>query len=320
MNYIEQAYKGKNDWWRYLLAIMTIFLGWQFLGVIPLFMAAYNQSDDLEELIRSSENAFGDLGINSNLYLFVMLLTFVLGLIFLLFSVKKIHLRSIRSLITSRDKVDWKRVVFGFSMWFLLSLFSLVVDYAVSPEHYVYNFKPEPFLILVVIAFVFMPLQTSFEELLFRGYLMQGIGVWFKNAAVPFLFTSIVFGLMHGFNPEVEKLGYIILVYYIATGFLFGIVTLMDEGSELALGMHAANNIVASIFVTVNWSAFQTDALFVDISEPSLSVYMFVPVFIIYPIVIIYLSRKYAWSDWKQKLFGKISQPDTLNESETTTL
>ena len=319
MNYIEQAYKGKNEWWRYLLAIITIFLGWQFLGVIPLFIAAYYESDDLGELIKSSESAFGDLGINSNLYLLVMLLTFVFGLVFLLFSVKKIHVRSIRSLITSRDKVDWNRVIFGFSMWFLLSLLSLVVDYAISPEHYVFNFKPEPFLILVVIAFVFMPLQTSFEELLFRGYLMQGIGVWFKNAAVPFLFTSIVFGLMHGFNPEVEKLGYIILVYYIATGFLFGIVTLMDEGSELALGMHAANNIVASIFVTVNWSAFQTDALFVDISEPSLSVYMFVPVFIIYPIVIIYLSRRYEWSDWKHKLFGRISEPETVNENETTT-
>ena len=109
------------------------------------------------------------------------------------------------------------------------------------------------------------------------------------------------------------------MIFYIGTGLLYGISTLMDNGMELALGMHAANNIVASIFVTVNWSAFQTDALFVDISEPSLSVYMFVPVFIIYPIVIIYLSRKYAWSDWKQKLFGKISQPDTLNESETTT-
>ena len=315
MNYIEQAYKGKNEWWRYLLAILTIFVGWQFIGVIPLFLVALNESDDLGELILSSESAFGDLGIDSNLYLFVMLLTFVFGLIFLLFAVKNIHLRSIRSLITSRDKVDWNRVLFGFGMWFLLSLLSLAVDYSLSPEHYVYNFKAEPFIILVVISVVLMPLQTSFEELLFRGYLMQGIGVWFKNAAVPFLFTSIVFGLMHGFNPEVEKLGYFILVYYIGTGFLFGIITLMDEGSELALGMHAANNIVASVFVTVNWAAFQTEALFIDISEPSLSIYMFVPVFIVYPIVIIYLSRKYNWSDWKQKLFGRIRQAEIENEN-----
>lgn len=315
MNYIEQAYKGKNEWWRYLLAILTIFLGWQFLGVIPLFLVALNESDDLGELIISSESAFGDLGIDSNLYLFVMLLTFVFGLIFLLFAVKSIHLRSIKSLITSRDKVDWNRVFFGFGFWFLLSVLSLAIDYSISPEHYIYNFKPESFMILVVIALVFMPLQTSFEELLFRGYLMQGIGVWFKNAAVPFLFTSIMFGLMHGLNPEVEKLGYMILIYYVGTGFLFGIITLMDEGSELALGMHAANNIVASVFVTVNWAAFQTDALFIDISEPSLSIYMFVPVFIVYPIVIIYLSRKYKWSDWKEKLFGRISQPEIVDEN-----
>ena len=315
MNYIEQAYKGKNEWWRYLLSLITVFLGWQVLGIIPLFVVAFNESDDFEELIKSSQSAFGDLGINSNLYLFVMLLTFVFGLIFLLISVKNIHHRSITSLVTSRDKIDWKRIFYGFGLWFLLSLLFMALDYVISPDHYVYNFKPEAFAILVLVVVVLMPLQTGFEELLFRAYLMQGIGGWFKNAAVPFLFTSIMFGLMHGFNPEVEKLGYMILLYYIGTGFLFGIVTLMDEGSELALGLHAANNIVAAVFVTVNWAAFQTDALFIDISEPSLSLYMFIPVFIVYPLVIFHLSRKYEWSDWKQKLFGKISQAEGLDEN-----
>ena len=143
---------------------------------------------------------------------------------------------------------------------------------------------------------------------------MQGIGILFKSAAVPFLFTSIGFGLMHAFNPEIEKLGYIILIYYIGTGFLFGIVTLMDEGSELALGLHAANNIVAAVFVTVNWAAFQTEALFKDISEPELSMYMFLPVFIIYPLVILFFAKKYGWSNWQEKLFGKISQAPQSDE------
>ena len=43
-------------------------------------------------------------------------------------------------------------------------------------------------------------------------------------------------------NPEVEKLGYLILVYYIGSGLFLGIITLMDEGIELALGFHFANN------------------------------------------------------------------------------
>lgn len=314
MNFIEQAYQGKNEWWRYLLTIMVVFLGWQLLGVIPLFMVAFNQSNDLVELMASSQNAFADLGIDSNLYLFAILLMFVMGLLALLFSVKQIHQRKITSLITSRQQIDWNRIFYGFGFWFLVSVVFLVIDYWMAPEHFVYNFKPLPFAILVVVAFVFIPLQTSFEELLFRGYLMQGIGILFKSAAVPFLFTSIGFGLMHAFNPEIEKLGYVILIYYIGTGFLFGIVTLMDEGSELALGMHAANNIVAAVFVTVNWAAFQTEALFKDISEPSLSMYMFLPVFIVYPLVILFFSKKYGWSNWKDKLFGKISQAPESDE------
>ncbi len=315
MNFIEQAYKGKNEWWRYLLTVIVVFIGWQLLGVFPVFMVAFNQSDDMFQLMESSQNAFADLGINSNLYLFAILLMFVFGLMALLFSVKQIHMRSITSLITSRKQIDWNRIFFGFGLWFLISVAFLFIDYLMAPDHFVYNFKPIPFAILVVVAFVLIPLQTSFEELLFRCYLMQGIGIWFKSAAVPFLFTSIGFGLMHAFNPEIEKLGYIILLYYIGTGFLFGIITLMDEGSELALGMHAANNIVAAVFVTVNWAAFQTEALFKDVSEPTLSMYMFLPVFIIYPLVILSFSKKYGWTNWKDKLFGRVSQAPESDES-----
>lgn len=314
MGYIEQAYKGKNEWWRYVLSIFMVLIGWQFIGIIPLFIVAFNESDDYAELMASSANAFTDLGINSNLYLLVMLLMFTCGLIFLLFAVKIFHVRSITSLITSRINISWKRVLYGFSFWFFISVFFLIIDYFMYPDHYVYNFKPIPFAVLVIISFVLMPLQTAFEELLFRGYFMQGLGIWFKNAAVPFILTSVAFGLMHSFNPEVEKLGYLILIYYVATGFLFGIITLMDEGTELALGMHAANNIVAAIFVTMNWAAFQTEALFVDISEPTMGIYLFFPVFVIYPLVILFLSRKYGWSDWRQKLFGRVNEPAEINE------
>ena len=53
----------------------------------------------------------------------------------------------------------------------------IMIDYQSSPENYVFNFELKPFLILVAIAIILIPLQTSFEEYLFRGYLMQGIGV-----------------------------------------------------------------------------------------------------------------------------------------------
>ncbi|VAV85909.1 hypothetical protein MNBD_BACTEROID02-1493, partial [hydrothermal vent metagenome] len=286
MNYIQQAYKGKNRFLDYFFAIIIITIGWQVIGIIPLISVASVYSKDSNDFIAASNNAFMGLGINNNLYLFVMLLMFLFGLISLLFAVQKIHKRPIISLITSREKIDWHRIIYGFILWFGIVFAVIVIDYLISPEDYIWNFKAIPFLILVVVSFVMMPIQTSFEELLFRGYFMQGLGVVFKNAFVPLFVTSIIFGLLHIFNPEYDKLGPLVMVYYIGTGFLFGITTLMDEGTELSLGMHAANNIVASVFVTMNWTVFQTDALLIDTSEPNIEYEMILPVFVIYPLVL----------------------------------
>jgi hypothetical protein len=111
---------------------------------------------------------------------------------------------------------------------------------------------------------------------------------------------------MHIFNPEVEKLGYGIMVYYIGTGFFLGILALMDEGLELAIGFHAANNLITALLVTANWTAFQTESIYVDISEPELGWDVFIPVLVIYPILLYIFSRKYKWTNWKEKLTGKI--------------
>ena len=92
---------------------------------------------------------------------------------------------------------------------------------------------------------------------------------------------------MHIANPEVGKLGYIIMVYYIGTGFFLGIITLMDEGMELTLGFHAANNLVGALLVTADWTAFQTDSILKDISEPSASFDVLFPIFVIFPILLI---------------------------------
>ena len=309
MNYIQQAYKGLNDAWRYIVAIIVVFLGWQLLGAIPLLVTAVMHSKDTTELMNAAQDNFMSLGINSNLFLFLMLFMFVVGLLALFFSVKKIHKRSVTSLITSRKNIDWKRVFFAFGLWFVFSAAMLLIGYFMSPENYTWNFKPFPFVVLVILSFVLMPLQTSFEELLFRGYFMQGIGILAKNRWLPLLVTSAAFGLLHGANPEVAKLGNIIMVYYIGTGLFLGMLTLLDEGTELALGFHAANNIVAAIFVTTTWTVFQTDALLIDNSEPSVGFETFLPVFIIYPLLLIVFGKKYGWTNWKEKLFGRIEKP-----------
>jgi len=314
VKFIQQAYKGKNDWTDYLLSLMLLFFGWQFMGIIPLSLVAYLYAGDMETFMLAAKSNFANLEMDANLYLLLMLISFLFGLLSLFLGIKLIHKRKIVTLITSREKVDWKRVFYAFSVWAIVGLFMVAIGYFMAPEDYVWNFKPIPFFILLLISFLFLPIQTSMEELLFRGYLMQGFGTWFKNAFMPLILTSAIFGLLHGLNPEVEKLGWFTMVYYIGTGLVLGIFTLMDEGTELALGFHAANNIVAAVLVTTNWTVFQTDALLVDVSEPSLE--MFVPVFVLYPLILLLFSKKYGWTNWKEKLTGCVFKPLEFKEEE----
>jgi len=315
MNYIQQAYKGKNEWYHWLFTIIIVFFGWQVLGVLPLLMAAIGKSESTIQFAKFAKDNFTTAGLDKNLLLFLMLFMFLVGLIFLFIGIKYIHHRSFTSLVTSRAKIDWKRFFSGFFVW---GIFAVVMTYAsilLAPENFIWNFNAIPFFTLVAISFIFIPFQTGLEELLFRGYFMQGLGILAKNRWVPLLITSLVFGLLHGTNPEVAKLGQITMVFYIGTGLFFGIVTLMDEGTEIALGLHAINNIVAAFFVTTDWMVFQTNALYIDTSEPSASWEMFIPVFVLYPIMLFMFSKKYGWTNWKEKLTGKITIPENLKET-----
>ncbi len=316
MKFIQQAYKGDNEWTAYLFTLMLLFFGWQIVGIIPISVVAFMYAGDMETFMLSAGKNFSDLGINANLYLLLVIATFLFGLLSLFLGIKFIHKRKIVTLITSREKVDWGRFFYAFIVWGIVGLCMVAIGYFMAPEDYVWNFKPIPFFILLLISFLFLPIQTSMEELLFRGYLMQGFGTWFKNSFVALMLTSAIFGLLHGLNPEVEKLGWFIMVYYIGTGLALGIFTLMDEGTELALGFHAANNVVAAVLVTTNWTVFQTDALLVDVSEPSIDWEMFVPVFILYPLILLLFSKKYGWTNWKEKLFGHVFKLIEFKEDE----
>ena len=315
MNFIQQAYKGNNEWFHWVLTIFIVFIGWQIIGGLPLMALAFSYSAGLAEFTKAAEDNFMTLGIDKNLFLFFMILMFIFGLISLIIGVKYLHKRTVKSLVTSRESIDWNRFLFGFISWGIIASVVIVIGIYLMPENYVWNFKAKPFFTLLAVSFLFLPFQTSFEELLFRGYFMQGLGILAKNRWVPLIFTSVCFGLLHGANPEVEKLGSISMVFYIGTGLFYGITTLMDEGTELALGLHAINNIVAAFFVTTNWTVFQTDALYVDTSEPSVGWEMFFPVLVLYPLMLFVFSKKYGWKNWIEKLTGKIEEPVNLKEN-----
>ena len=86
------------------------------------------------------------------------------------------------------------------------------------------------------------------------------------------------------------------------------------------MGFHAANNLTAALLVTADWTAFQTDSLYRDISDPVLGWDVLVPVLVVFPILLYLFSKKYGWTNWKEKLTGKVLSEEAFLATQKTTI
>ena len=294
----------RTEFWRYLVGSLII-IGFSFLGQVPITLG-WILKEGYEGMQNTLQSELMQI-LEPNTTLFLIMLSFVFALVGIVIVLKKIHHQDFKTIVTARSKVDWKRILFSFLIFGSFVVVSTYLGYKSNPEDFVWNFKLGPFLGLLAIGIIMIPIQTSVEEFIFRGYLMQGFAKLGKNRFFALMMTSVIFGGLHIANPEVQELGYITMVFYISTGLFLGILTLMDDGTELALGFHAANNLITALLVTSDWTALQTNSVLKDITEqPSVGVEVLMPVVVIYPILILIFAKRYNWTNWKQRLFGSL--------------
>jgi uncharacterized protein len=245
------------------------------------------------------------LGISRNYVVMGLFGIFLIAFWVFVTCVRKFHRKTLTSVLTGYDRFRFRRFWFAFAVWAVLVLITFFVDLLTSPESYTYTFSRDGFsfstvaalLGSVVIMLICVPFQSGFEESFFRGYAMQGLAQAFRNGIIPLLITSVLFGLVHMDNPEVKKYGAgIMLLYYSCFGLFLGAITLLDEGLELALGIHIANNLVSSILVTSDESALKTYSLF---TTGSGNAYIEFVVWIVCALItFLILMRRYRWKNF----------------------
>jgi uncharacterized protein len=266
--FLDLARQGQNDWPRYLLSLAVILTFWLFVGSLAFLafvgpqMGAYvNQhagsgvpgGSEVEQFLAKVDPLATYLGLSA---------TFVFLILGLLVAVKLIHQRPFLTLITARASFDWKRAGQGFAWWFGLSLVAAAVEALLYPGRYQLTFNFRSFFIFLPFVLILAPIQTTAEELLFRGYLMQGAGLLVRRWFLPAIFTSLLFGVLHGGNPELTTGGPLLLAVYFGSGLLAAMLTLRDNRLELALGYHAANNVFGALVANYAVSALTTPAVF----------------------------------------------------------
>jgi membrane protease YdiL (CAAX protease family) len=297
MNFINLANLGKTTFVSYLTTFVLVIAAMLGFGLLP-YTLRLNQLGLPVDGTVSPKTAMEYMGENQFLVLQLMPFIFALGM--LLLCIKSVHRRPIITLFTTRKAFDWKRFFVSFSAWGILMLAMLTIGYFTSENSYTWNYNPKTFWFLVLIALFVIPLQTTFEEVFFRGFLFQATGSIFQKGLTTAIFTGILFGLVHGANPEVKTLGIGILAYYIGTGVFLGLITWKDEGLELSMGFHAVNNIFGAIIVTNSWQVFQSDALLMDHAIPSFGWDTLVSMLICFPLLYMFFAKKYGWKNRKE--------------------
>ena len=237
---------------------------------------------------------FNALGIDLNLSFAGILFSFAVMFLTAILLIKFFHDRSWKQVINGTNRVRWSHFFFGFLVWGIITAVTLVISYYSDPEVFQFQFQPVRFFILVVIALLFIPLQSSSEEFLLRGYLAQGVASWTRSRWWALIIPSLIFALLHSINPEIKEYGFFVMMaQYLTLGFMFGIMSIMDDGIELAMGVHVVNNLFGAIFVNYKGAALQTYALF-EITEINLSK-EFLPLIISAIILLAILAYKYKW-------------------------
>jgi membrane protease YdiL (CAAX protease family) len=266
MNHLESSFTGKNNPWRYIIMFVAVLIASNTLGAMPLLVAyAIKAAADpgLIAEIASDTNDIGVLGLDPNIELFIMLFPFIIGLLTFILLIKPLNGRTLKVTINGTGAFRRDRFFIAGLVWMILSALYLFINLKADPENFTLQNSPGTMIMLIIITLLFVPFQATFEEVLFRGYLMQGFAALTKNRWFPLLMTSILFGLMHALNPEVEEFGFFIMMpQYILFGLIFGTITILDDGIEAAMGAHAANNIFLCIMVTHKSSALQTPAVY----------------------------------------------------------
>ncbi len=254
-----------------------------------VFRIKVNDTDELADyLIR-----FGPVGYLSVLLVYVGMLiaTFIV--------VRLLHRRYARTVITAAKQFNWSRLFFAAFLSIATISTLAAIGHFSGLATVKYTFNSEVFIGFAIVSLLFIPLQSASEEIIVRGYLNQGFGRFISNKWVVFAITSLLFSVLHLANPESRAsadTGMLTHITVMGTYFMFGfilcIIVYFEGGLEAVIGVHAANNLFASVLVNYEGSVLPTPSVFLAGNPQPIASFFTIVLFFGIVTVGLYLTRK----------------------------
>ena len=223
-------------------------------------------------------------------------LGFALGLIGIWVTVRALHKKDFKRIVTGRPSFDARRYLFGLLVALTVSVVKLLVNRFIVQIDMTFQPPGWDFLFFFVVALILVPLQSGFEEAFFRGYILHALMQFLRSKVALAILTGIIFALPHLANPEPWKYGIVPYVAaLIASGLFFGMVVMRDGGLELAMGYHFMSNLFTGMVANTESAAIASPSLFMlQIDRYLLFPNVLVDV-LIFALALAILNHKYKW-------------------------
>jgi len=229
--FLAQAAAGRGRRWHYILGLALVVAGW-VLAAVVLYLAFELASPAFalaEERLGSWASDY--IRINVAFLPLIPVLAVVMALW---------HGRPLRSLATAASRVAWGRMALAFAA--ALVLFAALSLLAGDDEP---GGTVRALLLALPLIVLLTPIQAAGEELLFRGYVLQASAAFVCNKAAIVIFNGALFAALHAFNPAAQASPLLAPIGYFLSGAGLALVALRDDGLELPIGGHIANNLVS---------------------------------------------------------------------------
>ena len=218
--------------------------------------------------------------LNGEIYTFggicgLLLVTFMIPSIYI--PTRLIYKKSLASQISSAGKWNWniylKAILISIIVFLVYSMVEIWIDQIPIVNH----FTIATFILcLIVTAF-----QSFAEEYVFRSFLMQTFGSWFRIPILAIILQSITFAISHEYNT----IGLIAVLY---SGICFGLLAWYSKGLEVSSAIHYVNNLTAFFAV-----GFGLQEMSVNIGLLDFVVDIALTTAIV--ALIIFLEKRYKW-------------------------
>ena len=271
--------------WRWILGTVMILFSWLIIGGLLTILVAEIFNLDLAVLTAVDDEGRALLRSYAPWQAASAVLISFIPLLLAPILLHRFLLRGkVKELFTRSGRSFAGEVRIGALVMLGLIFASSIPDFIFNNSDYKWSFDLEKFLPYLVIALLLIPMQTTAEEVFYRGWIQQRLEKGARSIWLVSTIGGLLFALPHLANPEVSGNIALPIIGYGSTGFMLTWVTMRDKSMGLAVGAHAANNLSAGLLVSSIDSALPSASLYVtpEVSWGPAAVVsvLFIPLFI----------------------------------------